>query len=529
MDAFITYLYQNYTTILDLLMQHLQLTFTAVVVAIVIGVPIGLIISRYSTLTKPVLGVINIIQAIPSMAALGFMIPFFGIGETPAIIMVMLYALLPIVKNSSTGLMGISPETLEVARGIGMTGRQVLFKIQFPLAMPVIMAGVRISAVNAVGLMTLAAYIGAGGLGYLIYSGVQMVNSNMILAGAIPACLLALAMDWIFSVVEKWVTPISLRPGAKLPENMQQVVSYNKTKKMGYRIVLGTLATCFAVYLATTLTAVPVDNTIVVTSKYYPEQMILGNMACELISAHTDLTVEKKLNMGGTDICFSALTSGDADVMIEYTGTMYASVLQQSVADVEVDEIFTIVQTMYDEEYDLTVFDHWGFNNTYSIAVRQETADYYGLTTISDLAKVDDQIIFSPTIEFSNREDGLLGVNRVYGTDFKEVVPMDGGLRYTAIDNKEVDAIIVYTTDAQIYQYGLVQLEDDLEFFLPYNAVPVIREDTLAKYPELKEVLNILTNELTEDIMCELNYQVEVLEMSAEEVARTFLTENGYI
>ena len=148
------------------------------------------------------------------MALLGIAIPFLGIGSAPAIAMVILYSLLPIIKNTYTGLSNISPQIMEAAKGIGLTKMQRLFKIQIPLSLPVIMAGIRVSAVTAVGLMTIAAYIGAGGLGYLVFSGIRTINNFQILAGAIPACLLALLVDYVFSIIERLVTPISLQTNA---------------------------------------------------------------------------------------------------------------------------------------------------------------------------------------------------------------------------------------------------------------------------------------------------------------------------
>lgn len=197
--------------ILELLWQHVELTLAAVCISILIGVPLGILIARVRRMSKPVIGFANIIQAVPSLALLGFLIPLFGIGVVPAVIMVVLYSLLPLVKNSFTGLMNIDKDILEAAKGMGMTTNQILFKVQLPLAMPVIMAGVRITAVTAVGYMTLAAFIGSGGLGYLVFAGVQTVNNNMILAGAIPACLLALLMDFIVWKIEILVTPKGIR------------------------------------------------------------------------------------------------------------------------------------------------------------------------------------------------------------------------------------------------------------------------------------------------------------------------------
>ncbi len=188
-------------------LQHIQLTLFAIVIAVLIGVPLGILISYLLPLKKPVLGFANVVQAIPSIALLGFLVPFLGIGEKPAIFMVMIYSLLPIIKNTATGLSSINQETVEAARGIGLTKFQILTRVKLPLALPVIMAGIRISAVTAVGLVTIAAFIGAGGLGYVIYSGIRTSNAVQIVAGAIPACLLALLMDWLGALVEKATTP----------------------------------------------------------------------------------------------------------------------------------------------------------------------------------------------------------------------------------------------------------------------------------------------------------------------------------
>lgn len=212
MDIF-SYLVTNTNQVWGLLLDHIRLTVIAVGLAILVGVPLGILISYIKSLSRPILGITNLIQAIPSMALLGFAIPLLGIGTVPAVVVVFLYSLLPIIKNTYIGILQINPQLIEAARGIGMTRFNILYKIQIPLTLPTLMAGVRISSVTAVGLMTIAAFIGAGGLGFLVFSGISSVNTAMILAGAIPACILALTVDWILSLVEDLVTPMSLRPG----------------------------------------------------------------------------------------------------------------------------------------------------------------------------------------------------------------------------------------------------------------------------------------------------------------------------
>ena len=208
---FITFMATNSVDIISRLIEHIQITALAIFAAILIGLPLGILISYAKTLEKPVLGFANIVQALPSIALLGFLVPFMGIGDKPAIFMVVIYSLLPIIKNTATGLSSINPDTIEAAKGIGMTNFQILWKVKLPLSLPVIMAGVRISAVTSVGLVTLAAFIGAGGLGYLIYSGIRTVNNYQILSGAIPACMLALCVDLLAAFIERRVTPICFK------------------------------------------------------------------------------------------------------------------------------------------------------------------------------------------------------------------------------------------------------------------------------------------------------------------------------
>ena len=211
MVSLFNYMSQHFSQITELLLEHIVMTVIAVGLAIVIGVPLGILISYVKRLSGPIVGVANVIQAVPSMALLGLAIPLLGIGTLPAVVMVIIYSLLPIIKNTYIGISGIDPAMVEAARGIGLTRWQVLYKVKLPMALPVIMAGVRISAVTAVGLMTMAAFIGAGGLGYLVFSGLRTVNNLQILAGAIPACILALIVDFLMGIVEKLVTPVSLQ------------------------------------------------------------------------------------------------------------------------------------------------------------------------------------------------------------------------------------------------------------------------------------------------------------------------------
>lgn len=214
-SQYISFMLERQDQILELTTQHLYLTFIAVFFAVLVAVPLGITITRFEKAAGIVVGIANAVQALPSLALLGFLIPILGIGSKPSIVMIFLYSLLPIIKNTYTGLTNVDRAILEAGRGMGMTNWQLMKMVQLPLALPVIMAGIRISAVTAVGLTTIAALIGAGGLGQLIYRGISMVNNRMIIAGAVPAMILTLVIDFLLNILEKLVTPKGIRRKAK--------------------------------------------------------------------------------------------------------------------------------------------------------------------------------------------------------------------------------------------------------------------------------------------------------------------------
>jgi len=205
----LSFLNNNLDTLFHLIIEHLQMTGTALLIAILIGVPLGILITRYRRLAEPILAIANVFQTIPSIAFFGILIPILGIGKQTAILVLFLYALLPIIKNTYTGIEGVSPSMVDAARGMGMTNMQILRMIELPQALSVIMAGIRVSTVINIGTTTIAAYIGGGGLGEFIFKGIQLYRNEMILAGAIPAALLAIIADKLLEYVEIKLTPRS--------------------------------------------------------------------------------------------------------------------------------------------------------------------------------------------------------------------------------------------------------------------------------------------------------------------------------
>ena len=207
----IQYFQQHWDEILQATLEHIWLVGITMAISVAVGVPLGILVARRPWLSKPILGLANVAETIPSLALLGILLPVPWLGERAdrlAIAALTLYALLPIIRNTATGIAGIDPAVREAARGMGMTGRQILWQVELPLSLSTILAGVRVATVLTIGVATIAAAVGAGGLGEYIFRGLAMVNNALILAGAVPAALLALGADFLLSVLERRLTPV---------------------------------------------------------------------------------------------------------------------------------------------------------------------------------------------------------------------------------------------------------------------------------------------------------------------------------
>ncbi len=527
MSGFFEFLAANMDEFLFLILTHIRLAIISILVAITVGIPLGILISTIKGLDRPVLGFANIMQAVPSLAALGLLVPILGIGSLPAVLMVVLYSLLPILKNTYTGLVNINRQTVEAAYGIGMTPFQVLTKVRLPLAMPVIMSGVRISAVTAVGLMTIAAYIGAGGLGNYVISGIQTANANLMLAGALPACMLALLMDFAISKMEKAVMPISMsfNPSQLTQEKIKSAKSANRR----------TLATGLAVVVAVTgsfawgAIASSQDRSIVVASKAAAEGEIIGHIISYMIEENTELTVERKLGMGATMIVFNALKGGEIDIYPEYSGSAYGGIYgEKFVPGTSPEQVQEYAKELLLED-DIIYMDMYGFNNSYCIGLLTETANNLGIKTISDLQKVSDGMNFGTSQEFPHREDGLPALEGQYGAFGFNVLQFQGTLMYDALVAGETDVMTPYTTDAQLLDYDVTILEDDKNALSSYTMATAIRSEIAEEYPELLEVLGRLEGAISNEEMTALNYEVVINQRSSSEVAWEFLVEKGLI
>ena len=500
---------EDFKFFLNLTVEHILISLLAISIASVLGIILGIIISEYRKFSGLILGTVNILYTIPSIALLGFFITITGVGNTTALIALIIYALLPIIRSTYTGIVNINPLIIEASEGMGSTKLQQLFKVKLPLALPVLMSGIRNMVTMTIALAGIASFVGAGGLGVAIYRGITTNNSAMTFLGSLLIAILALIFDFILGIIEKRLT------------------NHKRTKyKVNFKlIILGLFIIIFGAYFSLNSKK---DKTINIATKPMTEGYILGQMLTELIEQDTDLKVNMTTGVGGgTSNIHPAMVKGEFDLYPEYTGTSWEAVLKKegSYDESKFDEL----QKEYKEKYNLEYVNLYGFNNTYGLAVNKDIAEKYNLKTYSDLAAVSNNLIFGAEYDFFEREDGYKELQKVYNVDFKKKIDMDIGLKYQAMKDKKIDVMVIFTTDGQLAISDVVVLEDDKKMYPSYRAGTVVRSEILSKYPELKAVLEKLNNILDDKTMADLNYQVESEGKKPEDVAREYLQEKGLL
>ena len=500
---------EDFKFFLNLTLEHISISLLAISIASVLGIILGIIISEYRRFSGLILGTVNILYTIPSIALLGFFITITGVGNTTALIALIIYALLPIIRSTYTGIVNINPLIIEASEGMGSTKLQQLFKVKLPLALPVLMSGIRNMVTMTIALAGIASFVGAGGLGVAIYRGITTNNSAMTFLGSLLIAILALVFDFILGLIEKRLTN-------------HKRVNYKINPKL---IILGLFIVIFGAYFSLNSKK---DKAINIATKPMTEGYILGQMLTELIEQDTDLKVNITNGVGGgTSNIHPAIVKGEFDLYPEYTGTSWEAVLKKENGYDE--SKFDELQKEYKEKYNLEYVNLYGFNNTYGLAVNKDIAKKYNLKTYSDLAKVSNNLIFGAEYDFFEREDGYKELQKVYNMNFKKQIDMDIGLKYQAMKDKKIDVMVIFTTDGQLAISDVVVLEDDKKMYPSYRAGTVIRSEILSEYPELKSVLEKLNNILDDKTMADLNYQVESKGKKPEDVAREYLQEKGLL
>jgi osmoprotectant transport system substrate-binding protein/osmoprotectant transport system permease protein len=487
-----------------LFLQHAALVAVSTSVAIALGIPAGVFAARRPSVGRWVLGLASVAQTIPSLALLGFLLPvplIGGLGPRTALVTLSIYAVLPIMRTTVTGLRQVDRAVVEAGVAMGMTERQLLWLVELPLAFPSIIAGIRVATVIGVGTATIAAAIGAGGLGEYIFRGLSMVDTTTILAGAIPAAALALAADAGLAGIER-----RLR-GARLTTSLVARVA-------GIAIVLIALASS-GIYARIDQSAV------VVGSKNFTEQVILGELVAQLLEAD-GLHVDRRLNLGGTFVCDRALRSGDLDVYVEYTGTAVTAVFHEEVPH-DSEQALARARQLY-ARGGLTLLEPLGFNNTFTILVRSRDAQAFGLRTVEDVRSVMARWTPGFGYEFLQREDGYRGLLEAYGLRFGgQPRAMDLSLIYRALADGQVDLIAGDATSALIAALDLAPLQDNRSYFPPYDAVPVVRTSSLLRQPAIGRALEKIRGRISDGDMRSLNAEVDIAHRDVKIVVREFL------
>ncbi|MDO4597412.1 ABC transporter permease/substrate-binding protein [Ligilactobacillus agilis] len=482
----------------------MQLSLTALLLASLLALILAVVLRPFNKLSEFVLQLTGILQTIPSLAILGLLIPFLGIGFGPALVALVLYGLFPILQNTLVGLRSIDPTLEEAALALGLTNWQKFKKVDFPLALPMILSGVRTSGIMIIGTATLAALIGAGGLGTYILLGIDRQDNKLILIGAILSAGLAIGFSLVINLLKKLkLKQISLIVTILVILTVGSFLPQIKNKSF--------------------------NQPLIIAGKLGTEPNILIQMYKLLIENQTDIKVELKENLGKTAFLYQALKSGAIDLYPEFTGTITKTLLKNPPkSSNNARLVYEQAKLGIKREDDLVYLRPMAYQNTYALAVKQDFATKYHLQTISDLQKVSSFAIAGFTLEFSQRADGNKGLQSKYQLNLK-VKTMEPALRYKALERGDIQIIDVYSTDSEIRRYHLKVLQDNRQLFPPYQGAPLMRAETLKKYPALKPVLNQLAGKITTKQMQELNYQVDVLKKSPRQVAQKFLSEQGLL
>jgi osmoprotectant transport system permease protein len=498
---------------------HLQLTLAALLIAVVIAVPAGITIARRRRLETPLLGLAGVIQTIPGLALLAIMVPALAmlghftqrtlglelrsIGFLPALIALTLYALLPILRNTVVGIAGVDPALIEAARGVGMAEGEVLRRVSLPLAMPVMVAGLRTAAVWVVGTATLSTPVGATSLGNFIFSGLQTRNFAAVGVGCAAAAALALLLDQLIRALET-----GLRDG-------------RRARVAGALLVLMGLCAWAALGLAAPAGRAA-SREVVIGAKTFTEQYVLSELLAARIAEQTGLPTRTLPSLGST-VAFDALRSNQIDVYVEYSGTIYATLMHRSQLPEDRARVLAEVAEFLRSQHGIPIAAALGFENTYALGMRAAQARELGIQRISQLAAHAPKLEIGGDYEFFQRPEWS-ALQRSYGLAFRAERSMDSSLMYQAVAQGEVDVITAFSTDGRIAAEDIALLEDDRGAIPPYDALVLVGPRAAREQPQLLAALAGLAGAIDAASMRRMNLAVDRDGRSPAEVAREFLS-----
>ncbi|CCE08097.1 putative glycine betaine/carnitine/choline ABC transporter (permease and substrate binding protein) [Bradyrhizobium sp. STM 3843] len=443
----------------DYLGSHLRVSIAALALGLVVSFPLALIARNRPVLRGVLLGAASIVQTVPGLALLALFYPlllalgalamrwlgvgFSAFGFLPAVLALALYSMLPVLRNTITGLNGIEPELLEAAKGVGMTARQSLTTVELPLALPVIMAGIRTAAVWVIGTATLSTPIGQTSLGNYIFAGLQTQNWVLVVFGCVAAAVLALAVDQLLALIETGL-------------------------RNGHRLRAGLGAAGIAAMVAASLVPALAGSgaRYVVGAKTFTEQYVLAALLSERLQA-AGLPATTRAGLGSS-VIYEALRNGDVDVYVDYSGTLWANQFHRS-EQLPRDALLDALKTELAQEH-VTLLGELGFENAYALVMPRTRAEALHIHTIADLASHAGAMTIAGDYEFFSRPEWA-ALREAYGLSFRAQRQMQPDFMYAAVAAGEVDVIAGYTSDGLIKKYDLVVLDDTKHAIPPYDAI----------------------------------------------------------
>jgi osmoprotectant transport system permease protein len=467
---------------------HLVLSLSALGVGLLVSLPLGIAVSRRPRLAELTLGAAGVIQTVPSLALLALMVPLLGgmIGFLPAFVALTLYSVLPIVANTVLGIRGVDPVLVEAARALGMSDRQLLLRVQLPLAAPVVIGGIRTATVLVVGTATLATPVGETTLGNYIFQGLETRDHLATVLGCVLAALLAVVLDQLIRLLEQ----AARRRSAALAW----------AAAAGLLIVLlGGLARPIARLVA------PPPHPVIVGSGPFTEQHVLSELLADRLRS-AGFTPDQRKGMGET-IQFASLCRGTIDCYVDYTGNVWATVMRRKdTADrrTALEEVTRYLR----ERHGVVCLGSLGFEDAYAFAMPRRRAEELGIRSVADLPPHAPGWRVAGDLQFFGRPEWPAVRDR-YGLHFAETVPMDPTLMYQAAAGGSVDVICAYTSDGRIKAYDLLVLEDPEQAFPPYDAILLLSPQAAAR-PELVAALRPLLGSIDVEAMREANRLVDV-------------------
>jgi osmoprotectant transport system permease protein len=492
----------------DYLASHVLVSLTALALGLGLSLPLAILSVRRPVLRGALLGIASVVQTIPGLALLALFYPvllalaalserifgkgFSALGFLPSVLALALYSMLPVLRNTVAGLDGIDQRLRDAGRVIGMTPGRLLRDIELPLALPVIMAGIRTSAVWVIGTATLATPIGQQSLGNYIFTGLQTQNWVFVVFGCVAAAALALAVDQLLALIQSGI-------GAR---------------SRG-RIALGTLG-LIAVTLAALVPGMTQTRaTYVIGAKTFTEQYVLASLIQQKLNA-ARLSASQRQGLG-SNVLFDALASGEIDIAVDYSGTLWANRMQRS--DVlPREQVLKELSAWLDAKHGIRLLGGLGFENAYALAMKRQKAEALGIKSLADLSRHAGQLSIAGDYEFFSRPEWA-ALQKTYGLNFRAQRQMQPEFMYKAVSSGEVDVISAYTSDGQIASLDLAVLDDPRHAIPPYDAV-LLLSPKRANDEKLIAALRPLIDAIPVTAMRAANARAAGGNTSADEVAR---------